>query len=196
MRALSVEVRADSRVLVRGSGEVTSALLQTLAGLWEAGEGRVVRPPGDGVLMLPDRPYLPPGTLREVLIATHDTSHVSDDHIWKAMRAVQIEGVGDRAGGLDVERRWEDILPLEEQRLLGVARILLAAPRFALLERIDAGVGAARAAFVLTALQAGGIGYVVLADEDEALGREHFDAVADIAADGTWSQKPTETVRA
>ena len=62
--------------------------------------------------------------------------------------------------------------------------MLLAAPRFALLPRLEAGLGAARAAEVLAALAARGIGYVVLGDD--ALATEHFDAVVDIAPDGTW----------
>jgi putative ATP-binding cassette transporter len=186
VRGLSVEVKTGSRLLVRGPGDATTALLRTVAGLWETGEGCVVRPPRDGVLILPERPYLPPGTLREVLVGIDAASRVPEDRIRGALGAVAVDGVVERAGGLDVERDWHDFLSLEEQRLVGVARVLLAAPRFALLARLEAGVGAARAADVLGALAARGIGYVVLGDE--ALGREHFDAVVEIAPDGTWTR--------
>jgi putative ATP-binding cassette transporter len=186
VQKLSVEVEASARLLITGPGDATGALLHTVAGLWEKGEGRVVRPPGDGVLVLPDRPYLPPGTLRELLVGTDGTAGVRDDRLRAALRAVSVDGVVERAGGLDVECDWGAALSLDEQRLLSVARVLLVAPRFAVLARLGAGVGAARAAEVLTALAARHIGYVVLGDE--VLGREYFDAVVEIAPDGTWTR--------
>jgi putative ATP-binding cassette transporter len=193
VRALSVELKAGSRLLVRGPGDATEALLRTVAGLWENGEGHVVRPASDGVLVLPDRPYLPPGTMRELLVGGDGTSAVPDDRIQAAVHAVALDEVVQRAGGLDVEVD-RDALSLEEQRLIEVARVLLAAPRFALLARLEGIVGAVRAAEVLGALAARGIGYVVLGDD--ALGREHFDAVVEIAPDGTWTKTANGEVRA
>src|SRR6185436_6872859 len=63
VRDLSVEMKAHARLLVKGPGDATGALLRAVGGLWEAGEGRVVRPAGDGVLLLPEQPYLLPGTM-------------------------------------------------------------------------------------------------------------------------------------
>jgi putative ATP-binding cassette transporter len=189
VRELSLEVKTGSRLLVRGPADATAALLRLVAGLWETGEGRIVRPPRDGVLVLPDRPYLPPGTLRELLVGVDGGSRVPDDRIRAALRVAAVEGVVERAGGLDVERDWDDFLSLDEQRLVGVARVLLAAPRFALLARLESGVGAVRAAEVLAALATRGIAYVVFGDE--ALGREHFDAVVEVAPDGTWTRTAT-----
>jgi putative ATP-binding cassette transporter len=178
---------------VRGPGDATGALLRAVEGLWEAGEGRVVRPDGAGVVVLPDRPYLPPGTMRELLVGIDGTARVPEDRIRAALRAVAVDGVVERVGGLDVEPD-RDVLSSEEQRLLGVARVLLAGPRYALLARLEAGVGAGRAAEVLAALAARGIGYVVFGDE--GLGREHFDAVVEIAPDGTWTLTQTQEGRA
>jgi putative ATP-binding cassette transporter len=192
VRELSVEVKAGSRLLVRGPGDATAALVRSVAGLWDAGEGRVVRPAGDAVLVLPEQPYLPSGTLRELLVGIDGASRVPDDGILDTLRAVGVDGVVQRTGGLDVELDRDD-LSLEEQRLVAVARALLAAPRFALLVRLAAGVGTARAAQVLGALAARGIGYVVLGDE--ALGREHFDAVVEIAPDGTWTRTASQEAR-
>ena len=184
VREVSFELKPGSRALVRGPRDATSALLRAVAGLWAQGEGRVVRPAGDGVLFLPERPYLPPGTLRDLLLAIHGAARVPDDRIRAALRAVGVDGVLERAGGLDVELD-RDALSLDEQRLVVAARVLLAAPCFALIAGLEAGVGASRAADVLATLAARGIGYVVFGDE--GLGREHFDAVLDIAADGTWT---------
>jgi len=184
VRDLSVELMPASRVLVRGPRDASLALLRAVAGLWPQGDGRVVRPAGAGVVFLAERPHVPPGTLRELLVATDGAARVPDDRILGALRAVGVDGILERAGGLDVELD-RDALSLEEQRLVGAARVLLAAPCFALIAGLEAGVGAPRAAEVLIALASRGIGYVVFGDE--GLGREHFDVVLDIAADGTWT---------
>jgi putative ATP-binding cassette transporter len=189
VRELSLELKAGSRVLVKGPGDATAALLRTVTGLWEAGEGRVVRPAGDGVLVLPHQPHLPPGTIRELLVGTDGAAGVTDDRIRAALHAVAIDGIEQRAGGLDVELQRE-VLSLQEQRLLEVARVLLVAPRFAVLPRLEAAVGAERAAEVLATLAARGIGYLVLGDD--ALGRDHFDTIVEIAPDGTWTRTATQ----
>jgi putative ATP-binding cassette transporter len=182
---LSVDLKAGSRLLVTGSDDATSALQRAAAGVWDAGEGHVVRPARDGVLGLPEQPYLPPGTLRQVLVGIEGASGVPDDRIRAALRAVALDGLVERVGGLDVELQGE-VVSLQDQRSIEVARVLLATPRFALLARLEAAVGAARAVTVLEALAARGIGYIVFGDG--ALGREHFDAVVEIAPDGTWTR--------
>jgi putative ATP-binding cassette transporter len=182
--ALSMEVKPASRLLVAAPGDATVSLLRIVAGLEETGEGRIVRPAGTGLVVLPDKPYLPPGTLREVLVGRNGASAVTEHDIHAALQAVTVQDIVDRAGGLDAECDWGDLLSLEEQRLVGIAWGLLAAPRFAVLERLQAGIGGDRAAQVLDALVSRGIGCVVL-DHEEAE-RAHFDAVVEIAADGTW----------
>jgi vitamin B12/bleomycin/antimicrobial peptide transport system ATP-binding/permease protein len=184
VRELSIDLEAGSRLLVRGSRDATAALLRVVAGVWSTGEGRVVRPAGDGLLVLTDRPHLFVGTLRELLAANDD----ADGRVRAAIRAVGLDDVVERAGGLDVELK-SDFLSPEERQLVELCRLLLAAPRFAVLTHLEAGVGAARAADVLVALAASGAGYVVLGDE--ALGPEHFDAVVEIAPDGTWTHTVT-----
>src|SRR4029450_10957865 len=118
-------------------GEVeTEALQRAVAGTWESGEGRIVRPPMEEIMLLPERPYLPPGNLRELLVEG-DRARISDGEIWEALRIVAVDDAVQRVGGLDVDRDWHDLLSLEEQRLLSVARILLTPPRFAVLARPD-----------------------------------------------------------
>ena len=89
-------------------------------------------------------------------------------------------------GGLDVEHDWDDQLSLREQRLLEIARMLLAAPSCAVLTRLGANLGAALAGQAVDALAARGIG--VLALENDVPDVTRFDAVVTIAADGSWAQ--------
>jgi putative ATP-binding cassette transporter len=180
VRGFSIEVAPGGRALVVATGDTTVALERAIAGMWPSGEGRIVRP-GD-VMFLPERSYLPPGTLRDLLVRTGGT----DDELWAALRTAGVEAVVRRVGGLDVERNWDDALSVEEQRLVEVARMLLAAPSFVVLTRFDASVGAAVAAESRAALSARGIGQLVLENQLPAAGE--FDDVVQIAADGSWTR--------
>jgi putative ATP-binding cassette transporter len=191
VRELTVDLDAGGRLLVIGSGDATEALLRAIVGLWEKGEGRIVRPGGDGTMVLPNQPYLPPRTLRALLVRSMDAAGVADDRIREALRATAVEGIVERAGGLDVEI-GRDMLSNDEKWHVEVARTLLAAPRFVVLGGLEDAVGATRAADLLRALAARGIGYVVLGDEP--LPAVHFDAVIDVAPDGTWKQTVTQEV--
>jgi putative ATP-binding cassette transporter len=182
VRDLSLDVAPGGRVLVAGPYDATAALERALAGMWPRGEGRIVRPPA--LMLLPERPYLPPGTLRHLLVP-EDAPSLADDAVMDALRAVGAEAAVRRAGGLRVDRDWNDTLSLQEQRLVEIARMLLAAPACVVLMRFAATVGAETAA-VLAVLSARGIGCLLLENETPAAGA--FDAVVTIAADGSWTR--------
>ena len=111
------------RVLIRGrDASAQVALFRATAGIWCAGAGRIVRPGLDEILFLPERPYLPPGTLRELLLLPQQEHAVPDGRILATLTALDLDRVLARAGGLDVERDWDDILSLNEQQLLAAAR--------------------------------------------------------------------------
>src|SRR5205814_9659623 len=68
---LSQAIARGTRVLVVGPNETARvALFRATAGIWPTGTGKIVRPPLDSIFFLPQRPYLPPGTLRDLLIRT------------------------------------------------------------------------------------------------------------------------------
>jgi putative ATP-binding cassette transporter len=186
VRALTVEVLPRMRLLVTAAADlVTNALQRAIIGIWDAGEGRILRPRLEDVLVLPDRPYLPPGRLRELLGAVEERG-ASDELLWQALRTVGADGVVQRIGGLDVERDWDDLLSLEEQRLLGLARLLVVSPRFAVIAHLGVGLGSGGAVRVLDALAERGTGCVALGND--VVRPEDFDTVIAIAADGTWRQ--------
>ncbi len=184
VRELSLEVSAGARVLVAAPDAVViGALLRAVGGLWHSGTGQVFRPKGEKVFLLPERPYLAPGTVRELLAGERGT--VGDEEMWNALRLVGVDGAVRRVGGLEVVRDWNSVLSLEEQRLVGLSHLLLAAPRFAVLA--DPGVAPERAAAVLATLTARGIGYIVLSHGNE--GQGEFDLMVEIAPDGTWNSR-------
>src|SRR2546428_9684084 len=134
VRELSVSVPRGTRVLIVGPNDAAKvAWCRATAGIWENGRGRIVRPGLDAILFLPERPYLPPGTLRDVLVRT-GRADIGDEQIATLLHGLGLESVLERTGGLDVERDWDDALSLGEQQLLSVARVVLATPRFASLD--------------------------------------------------------------
>jgi len=184
---LSVSVSRGTRLLIAGPSEAAKvALFRATAGIWSNGRGRIVRPGLDAILFLPERPYLPPGTIRDVLVPT-ERGDSGDAEIARVLHALGLETVLERAGGLDVERDWDDVLSLAEQHMLSVARVVLAAPRFAFLERPRTAVGSEHVGRILSLLTERSITYLTLGDGGDAV--DDYDAVLELAGDGPWTWK-------
>ncbi len=128
---IALAARPGDPVLVTGpSGSGKSTLLRALAGLWPFGAGRI-RIGAGRALFLPQRPYLPLGTLADALAypdlaAAHDRAELE-----AALRAVGLPYLVDR---LDVEGIWAQRLSGGEQQRLGFARVLLARPEIVFLD--------------------------------------------------------------
>lgn len=133
VKDLSLTIPHGMRVLVTGEDAARDALFKATAGINDAGTGLVKRPPLDRILFLPERPYLPPGTLRQCLSTIHQAKKNSDSEILDALDTLGIGDVVSRAGGLDVEHNWDTMLSAHEQRFVSFARIMLASPRFAVM---------------------------------------------------------------
>jgi putative ATP-binding cassette transporter len=182
---LSVVIPHGRRVLAAGSDETARAgLLRATAGLWDTGEGRIARPGQEHVMFLPERPYLHSGTLRELLLRTKSESEVPDERIREVLSALNIESILARFGGLDTEHRWGGILPLGEQQLLAAARLVLAAPRFAFLDRPESALDSVTVERLLGLFARHSISYVIFDETVGSLGR--YDAVLELLADGRW----------
>lgn len=117
-------------VLVTGpSGSGKSTLLRAIAGLWPFGRGRIRV--GDGKsLFLPQRPYLPLGSLADALAYPDQNPH-SPDELAGALRAVGLPYLVDQ---LDEHRNWAQRLSGGEQQRLGFARVLLTRPEIVFLD--------------------------------------------------------------
>ncbi len=76
---------------------------------------------------LPQRPYLPPGTLRQVLEGSSGAD-VSDDRLLALLRELNLERIVTPAGRLDSELNWRTAVPMRDQHLLAFVHVLLAAP--------------------------------------------------------------------
>ncbi len=132
---LSLDVGDVNRLLVVGaSGCGKSSFLRAIAGLWTNGEGVITRPDSQEMLFLPQRPYMLLGNLREQLIYPNLRSHISDDEIQEALQLVNLEGLPERLGGMEIVKDWPSVLSLGEQQRLAFARILLSQPKYVMLD--------------------------------------------------------------
>ena len=141
---------------------------------------------------MPQRPGLPPVTLRELLVVPGRAT--PDDEILAALRAAGLGPVVERAGGLDAERDWLAFVSLGDQQLLVLTRIVLARPRFAFLDRVETTLGPGQIRQGLERLSQNSITPIHLAQAAQSV--ELYDAVLEIACDGAWvwrwtGSKPT-----
>ena len=136
-------VRAENLVLERGgatlltgpSGSGKSTLFRAIAGIWPFGKGRVDVPAGQSALVLPQRPYLPLGSLRGAVVYPGTIDQFSDAAIREALTDAQLPHLVDR---LDEVDNWDRRLSGGEQQRLAIARALLVKPQWLFLDEATA----------------------------------------------------------
>ncbi len=128
-----VVLKAGERVLVLAApGTGKTQLFRALAGLWPWGAGTVSAPANEAIQYLPrGTPYLPRGTLREVLAYPLEPRSYSDEACTHALRRMGLERLLPQ---LDTRQRWERELGQDEQLALAFARLLLQAPPWVLMD--------------------------------------------------------------
>ncbi|HEY4443513.1 MAG TPA: ABC transporter ATP-binding protein/permease [Steroidobacteraceae bacterium] len=129
-----VQINAGERVLIVGeTGTGKTLLFRALAGLWPWGAGRVTHPKGEEILYMPRTPYLPPGTLREVLAYPSATARFDADAYANALVRLELQRLVPL---LDESRRWDHELSEDEQQTLAFARVVLHAPPWVLIDEV------------------------------------------------------------
>jgi len=132
----SLQLRSGEDVLITGpSGAGKSTFFRALAGIWPYWKGRVRLPKGARFLFLPQKPYLPIGSLKRAVTYPGNTSQFSDQQIADALRAV---GLAMLAADLERSENWAQMLSGSEQQRLAFARALLNAPDWLFLDEATA----------------------------------------------------------
>jgi len=182
---LNLEICRGSSWIVCGDDDAANiALFRVTAGLWECGTGTVVRPGLEEIMFLPERPYLSPGTLRDVLLRTGKEAVMADSEIIAVLRKLELVETVEHAGGLGADKDWDEAFSISEQHLLSIARLLLARPAFVFLDRPGSSLPTAKIAAILDMLTAQNIGVVVLSNNGEA--HLKYDYRLTLKATGQW----------
>jgi putative ATP-binding cassette transporter len=202
VRELSLTIPHGKNVLVWGKDDTTrTALFRATAGLWNVSEGQIIRPSLEQILFLTERPYLPPGTLRELFIRpwaeeAHpddrdpENSQLPEIRILEALHTLGIDSILKRFGGMDTPQTWESNLTLSEQQLLVVARLLVAHPRFAFLDKPSTALTPEQLGWVLALLTERSISYVTFEESDGH--PEWYDVVLELEGNGLWTCSAVE----
>ena len=129
----SMVLRSGERVLVVGApGTAKTQLFRALAGLSPWGTGRVIRPAGESIFYMPrGTPYLPRGTLREVLAYPAKVSDFGEPAFAHALARLGLERLVPH---LDETRRWDQDLSQDDQVHLAFARLVLQAPPWVVID--------------------------------------------------------------
>ena len=132
----NIKLPRGEPVLVTGpSGSGKSTLFRAIAGIWPFGSGRVVVPKDARLMMLPQRPYFPVGSLAAAVTYPAEAGSYDREQIAEAISAVGLPALAQR---LDEEAHWNRMLSLGEQQRLGIARALLQKPDFLFLDEATA----------------------------------------------------------
>jgi putative ATP-binding cassette transporter len=132
VKNVDLELNAAEPALVTGpSGSGKSTLFRAVSGIWPFGEGMIRIPKGAKVLLLPQKPYIPIGSLRAAVTYPAPPESYDDETIRAVMIAVQLDGLIDE---LDSEDIWSQRLSGGEQQRLAIARALLAKPDWLFLD--------------------------------------------------------------
>ena len=183
----TLQLPQGSHALVTGSsGCGKSTLLRTLAGIWPYGKGELKLPAGSRVLFLPQRPYLPLGSLRRALYYPLSASG-GEEQLKNVLRQVGLEKFIER---LDMVDDWSRILSLGEQQRLAFARVLLVRPDWIFLDEATSALDEPREQEMYVLLKSSlPESSIVSVGHRSTLFAQH-ETELHLAGDGSWQLRP------
>ncbi len=183
---LSVKLSPGEGLLVRGpSGCGKSSLLRAIVGLWDAGTGKIIRPPLSQMLFLPQRPYMVLGTLRDQMLYPHMDVDVEDSYLSKILIQVNLPNLEQQHGGFHTEQNWAQVLSLGEQQRLIFARLLINKPSYAVLDEATSALDTQNERQLYQQLRDSGMTFLSVGHRESL--SDYHRSILDLATDRSWS---------
>ena len=120
------------RTLVTGpSGSGKTTLFRAIAGIWPYGRGTIALPQTDDVMLLPQQPYFPLGSLRAALAYPLGEEAFEEKQYRDVLEQVGLDDLADR---LDADDKWDNALSGGEKQRIALARAIMRRPAWLLLD--------------------------------------------------------------
>jgi len=191
VRELSVALQPGQGLVIVGpSGTGKSSLLRTIAGLWSAGSGRIVRPDREEMLFLPQLPYMVLGTLRDQLLYPKLDADITEERMREVLKQVNLADLPEKVGGFDTELDWADVLSLGEQQRMAFARLIIVQPRYAILDEATSALDLQNEARLYEYLRKTTSIFISVGHRASLL--QYHDRVLELRGDQSWHLLPAK----
>ncbi|WP_048315071.1 ABC transporter ATP-binding protein/permease [Crocosphaera watsonii] len=190
---LAINFQSGQGLLIMGdSGVGKSSLLRVLAGLWLSGEGTIKRPQRQQLLFLPQRPYMPIGSLRSQLLYPDINNEMEDGRLLELLEKVNLPNLQDKFGDLNTVEDWTKVLSLGEQQRLAFARLFATEPRYAMLDEATSALDSKNEEQLYRQLQKTSIPFISVGHRSSLL--KYHQQVLILKKNGLWELKKINEV--